>query len=100
MFLVCGTYAFVNLSFPPISPIDELSFPLSSLSPHSHAPTPVVDDRRSRRILTVLVLLTFLALGVAGAVVGSTVMAFVLFGFFKAANYNMSTYVPAFFQEC
>jgi hypothetical protein len=97
MFLVCGTYAFLNLSFPPSRHPHEFSYPLSSLPPKSPTSAsvfqPVPNERRARLMLTVLVLLTYMALGVAAAVVGSAIMGFVLFGFFKAAKYNMSTCV-------
>ena len=99
MFVFCGLYAFFNLSrTPPRRPNDVL-FPLSSLSPHpaSGAPLSHARERRARLILTSLVLLTFLAVGVAEAVIGATVMAFVLFGLFKAARFNMSTYVISSF---
>jgi len=41
-----------------------------------------------------IVLLTFLTLSVAGAVIGSAIMGFVTAGLFKAANFNMSTWIP------
>jgi len=96
MFVVCGLYAFFNLSrTPPRRPNDVL-FPLSSLSPVPWSAVPLSHprERRARLILTGLVLLIFIAVGVAEAVLGATVMSFVLFGLFKAARFNMSTWIP------
>jgi hypothetical protein len=41
------------------------------------------------------VLLVFLALSVTNAVIGATVVGFVLAGLYKAAQYNMSTCVSS-----
>jgi len=34
-----------------------------------------------------------MTLGVTGAVISSTVLGFAVFGLYRAANFNMSTYV-------
>ncbi|KAH0582408.1 hypothetical protein J132_03399 [Termitomyces sp. J132] len=112
LFILCGTYAFWNLNFPP-SPsytckepyhggASSPSYPLNPL-PVSGNKTrasrritrlPKENERRSRFAFALLVLLTFLSLGVAGAVVGSTILGLTVFGLYKSANFNMSTWIP------
>lgn len=48
-------------------------------------------ERRSRLAFALLVLLTFLVLSVAGAVVGAAVLGFTVTGLYQAAEFNMST---------
>ncbi|KAF8225775.1 hypothetical protein L208DRAFT_1408055 [Tricholoma matsutake] len=108
IFVLCGSYAFWNLNFPP-SPL--LSSKHDPLSPEAHElvrlPThrgharhlrpsklPKEHERRSRIAFALLVFLTFMILGVAGAVVASAVLGFTVFGLYKAANFNMSTWIP------
>ncbi|KAI0642399.1 hypothetical protein C8Q79DRAFT_251762 [Trametes meyenii] len=52
------------------------------------------NERRSRLTFALLVLLVFAVFAVAGALVGSAVVGYVLAGLFKAAEYNMSTWIP------
>lgn len=101
IFLVCGSYAFWNLNFPP-SPRSHphvsdttrnASYPLSPIASDTLLP-PLKrkeKERRSRLAFALLVLLTFLILSVAGAVVGSAVLGFTVTGLYKAAKFNMST---------
>lgn len=69
----------------------------SSLSPEPesrpNAPKPRqrLNERRSRLTFALIVLFLFLFFAVAGAVVGSAIVGYVLAGLFKAAHYNMST---------
>jgi len=105
-FVVCGTYAFLNLAFPPsrTKHLSPPSYPLTPLTTSSHAPPsdrpPTIhlrskpNERRSRVTFAVLVLLTFLTFSVAGSVVGSAIIGYVVVGLFKAANYNISTWIP------
>ncbi|KAF4611271.1 hypothetical protein D9613_006623 [Agrocybe pediades] len=51
-------------------------------------------ERRSRVTFAIIVLLTFLSLGVAGAVIGSAITGFVTAALYKAGNFNMSTWIP------
>ena len=104
-FLICGFYAFWNYAFPP-SPrtsdgpntiVSEVQ--MSNLDPvspepksNTHARPAMTNERRSRVTFAIIVLLTFLALSLAGAVIGSAILGFVAFGLYKSANFNMSTY--------
>ena len=106
VFVLCGAYAFCNLNFPP-SPrsyppyngtSDDASYELVQLpSPRPHSAhlrpskVPKEKERRSRLAFALLVFVTFMVLGVAGAVVGSAVLGFAAFGLYRAANFNMST---------
>ncbi|KAI0761804.1 hypothetical protein BD413DRAFT_235839 [Trametes elegans] len=124
-FLLCGTYAFVNLAFPPPraphahktrAPLSDSgpsyrgvaageNIPLgqygaqlaleaqSQLRQPSRSPAKQ-NERRSRLTFALLVLLTFATLALGGAVVGAAVIGYVLAGLFKAAEYNMSTWIP------
>ncbi|KAF8159880.1 hypothetical protein B0H34DRAFT_655275 [Crassisporium funariophilum] len=111
IFLVCGAYAFWNYSFPP-SPrltgsqnVRDSAYQLSSMAskpelPNSAAPLiqptkpPKTNERRSRVAFALIVLLTFLTSSVAGAVIASAISGFVAAGLYKAANFNMSTWIP------
>jgi len=42
----------------------------------------------------IIMLSVFLALSVTNAVIGAAVVGYVLVGLYKAADYNMSTWVP------
>ncbi|PFH53237.1 hypothetical protein AMATHDRAFT_137987 [Amanita thiersii Skay4041] len=99
LFLICGLFAFWNLTFPPSLRPYNLHLPLhlSSLRPEDPAEPRYKfkeNERRSRFTFAFLVLLTFLAAGLAGAAISSAIVGFVAAGFFKAANYNMSTWIP------
>ncbi|KAF8074546.1 hypothetical protein FPV67DRAFT_1649727 [Lyophyllum atratum] len=109
VFLVCGSYAFWNLNFPPSRPSDQSyheiasarSYPLSPLLSRSKpgipgrlSKLPRENERRSRLAFALLVLLTFLALSVVGAVVGSAVLGFTVFGLYKSGHFSMSTWIP------
>ncbi|OSX64095.1 hypothetical protein POSPLADRAFT_1045215 [Postia placenta MAD-698-R-SB12] len=52
------------------------------------------NETRSRVTLALLVFLAFVVFSVAGAVVGSAVIGYVLAGLFKAGDFNMSTWIP------
>ena len=123
-FVVCGTYAFLNLAFPPSrrrprSLRSRPSLPFLESGSYSAIPTlasdiplqrhqtflserasrrppttksrPKLNERRSRLTFALLVLLTFLMAGFAGAVLGSAIVGYVLAGLYKSANFNMST---------
>jgi hypothetical protein len=94
LFLVCGTYAFLNLSFSPTSRPAQSSYPMlpSAPSGRSFRRTPARTNKgRSRIASALLVLAIFLVCGFAGAVIGSAVMGFVLAGLYRAGRFNMST---------
>ena len=108
IFLFCGSYAFWNYAFPPsphlpTSPTSrDSTYQLSTFV--SNTPMPLIqppkpqkpNERRSRVAFAVIVLMTFLILGVAGAVVGSAILGFVAAGLYKSASFNMSTCVMHF----
>ncbi|KIM88247.1 hypothetical protein PILCRDRAFT_251586 [Piloderma croceum F 1598] len=101
LFFLCGIYAFLNLTFPP-SRHAVKSYSASSASlerpptpqPRTRLTPPRANEGRSRLTFAIIVLLVFLALSVTNAVIGATVVGFVLAGLYKAAQYNMSTWVP------
>ncbi|KAI0346924.1 hypothetical protein BDW22DRAFT_473146 [Trametopsis cervina] len=118
-FMLCGTYAFVNLAFTPESRVRRYLFLSSSrysavptrsdipLRHYRNKPDQLTADqslavgrsrrpnaRRSRVTFALLVLFTFTCCAVGGAVVGSAVLGYVMAGVFKAANYHMSTWIP------
>ncbi|KAI0675997.1 hypothetical protein C8Q78DRAFT_362351 [Trametes maxima] len=120
-YALCGTYAFLNLAFPPLRialttraprpdsgpshrSVGGESIPLRRYSRQpgpggraqgQGARTPAKqNERRSRLTFALLVLFVFAVFAVAGAVVGSAVVGYVLAGLFKSAKYNMSTWVP------
>ncbi|KAJ7173445.1 hypothetical protein C8R46DRAFT_991232 [Mycena filopes] len=118
IFLFCGLYAFVNLTFPPPHPrlrprskpreaSDSSSYPLTStLRPYSPRdpaapllrpnpkPKPRHNQRRSRTTFAILVFLTFASLSLAGAALGSAVVGFILAGVYKLGKLHMSTWIP------
>lgn len=123
LYILCGTYAFLNLAFPPFHA------PLKSRKPkairadsgpsyrsvegrddipmrrydrqlgpdtQSQAPAPSrsrakQNETRSRLTFALLVLFVFAVAALAGAVVGSAIIGYVMAGLFKASKYNMST---------
>ena len=98
-FFLCGLCAFVNLTFPPSRHLHK-SYPLSSVSsesPNNAQPTRLTPPRanmgRTRLMFAVIVMLVFLALSVANAVIGAVVVGYILAGLYKGAKYNMSTCV-------
>ncbi|XP_006462150.1 hypothetical protein AGABI2DRAFT_223401 [Agaricus bisporus var. bisporus H97] len=52
------------------------------------------NERRSRITFALLVLFTFLFFGLAGAVINSAVLGFVVLGLYRAGDFNMSTWIP------
>ncbi|KAF8972705.1 hypothetical protein BDZ97DRAFT_1649965 [Flammula alnicola] len=103
IFLLCGSYAFWNYAFPPSPRLanpqnGRESYQLSLMNPDGllvqAVKPPKPHERRSRVTFALIVLLTFLTLSVAGAVIGSAIMGFVTFGLYKAGNFSMSTWIP------
>ncbi|KAI0358262.1 hypothetical protein OH77DRAFT_1518953 [Trametes cingulata] len=125
-YILCGTYAFLNLAFPPPRALrkaqktralrsdsgpsyrsvsDGDNIPLrpyprqlsADLQGQLRAPSrspAKQNERRSRLTFALLVLFVFAVFALAGAVVGSAIIGYVLAGLFKAARYNMSTWIP------
>lgn len=56
-------------------------------------------EKRSRVTFGIIVLLTFFSLSLAGAVIGSAIVAFATYGLFESANYFISTYVNSFWAR-
>ncbi|KAJ7230396.1 hypothetical protein GGX14DRAFT_583054 [Mycena pura] len=114
IFLFCGFYAFLNLTFPPTrrraipwrQASNETAIPLTpTLSPRSYLPrdatTPLLrppkpkrNQGRSRITFAILVLLAFLSLSIAGAFLSSAILGFALAGLYKLAKYDVSTWIP------
>ncbi|KAF7345467.1 hypothetical protein MVEN_01564800 [Mycena venus] len=111
IFLFCGLYAFFNLTFPPTrrptlsrreTSDDASSYPLTLLpysprdtsAPLLRPPKPKPNQGRSRTTFALLVLLAFLSLSIAGALLSSAIVGFILAGVYKLANFNLSTWIP------
>lgn len=120
-FFFCGLYAFLNLTFTQQSRLRRYLFlaprkyhavPTSADVPlkayratlssdpldgvHQGPPRPRHNERRSRLTFSLLVAFAFASCAVGGAVVGSAVTGYVMAGLFKAAKFNMSTWIPFF----
>jgi hypothetical protein len=97
-FLLCGTYAFINLLIPAsvtghhvhVSASEEY-YPLATSDMPASTRPKKVNERRSRLTFSLLVLLVFLVLGFAGAVLSSAIVAYILVGVFKAGGFFIST---------
>jgi len=105
IFLACGSYAFWNYAFPPSlrsrhddtrnTPETYYLSPLNIDAPPAYpSKQPRANERRSRVAFAIIVLLTFLTLSVAGAVIGSAIMGSIAAGLYKAGKFNMSTWIP------
>ncbi|KAI0630767.1 hypothetical protein C8Q77DRAFT_1135098 [Trametes polyzona] len=119
-YILCGTYAFLNLAFPPFRAPHKSrksrtesgpayrsvdggdDIPLRRYDNQLGADPPRAplrgrakqNEKRSRLTFALLVLLVYAFFALAGAVVGSAIIGYVLAGLFKAAKYNMSTWLP------
>lgn len=117
-FTICGFFAFLNLTFPPSKKSHprhpkistnrsspqlwsaQISIPMSRLSPSARSNnyqtlrSEKPNRRRSRTLFALIVLVTYLVVGLLGAIISSAIIAFVLFGVYKAGNFYMSTWVP------
>ncbi|KAH7918529.1 hypothetical protein BV22DRAFT_1024470 [Leucogyrophana mollusca] len=97
-YLACGTYAFLNFTFPPhrVSHEETIALTSRSLERMSLLPMkpPRVNARRSRVTFAVLVIIAFLFISLCGAVIGAAVVGFLLAGVYKAGGFYMSTWVP------
>jgi len=67
--------------------------PRATPTSRSTMKAPKRNERRSRVTFALLLFLVFLALGLAGAVIGSAVLGFAAMGLYRAGNFNMSTSV-------
>ncbi|KZT70861.1 hypothetical protein DAEQUDRAFT_170626 [Daedalea quercina L-15889] len=133
-YILCASYAFLNLTFPPQRARNRLRtrprpsfashFPSSYFGPpptvtgneiplveaapkqvlgNTHAQLALAhryrallkpNERRSRLAFALLVFLGFTTFSVAGAVIGSAIIGYILAGLFQAGKYNMSTWIP------
>ncbi|KAJ7780115.1 hypothetical protein DFH07DRAFT_793851 [Mycena maculata] len=110
IFLFCGLYAFLNLTFPPtqrsnvarreisddgVYPLTLLPYsPRDGAAPLLRPPKPKPNEGRSRTTFAILVFLTFATLSIAGAAIGSAIIGYILAGIYKLAKFNMSTWIP------
>ncbi|KAL1748184.1 hypothetical protein HDZ31DRAFT_30212 [Schizophyllum fasciatum] len=106
-FVLCGFYAFLNLAFPPRDNRKDRVQHYAEISENSYALAPLIgtgvrapprapkqNEGRSRLTFALLVLLAFFTLGLLGSVISSLVIGYVLYGLYRAGNYNMSTWIP------
>ncbi|KIY44986.1 hypothetical protein FISHEDRAFT_50220 [Fistulina hepatica ATCC 64428] len=122
-FIFCGLYAFFNITFPPANHNDDYprydsvpepaySLPLlrisSAATQHTSSAefyqspqryqSPKMNERRSRVTFGLLILLLFFLSSLAGAVITSLVVGYVLAGLYSAAKYHLSTWMPFVFS--
>ena len=117
--LLIRTYAFFNLTFPPdrtrllrprrwhskhsstsrtgrdhqipLQPYSNLAAQPDDTPPWHYRARTRQNEGRSRLTFALLVFLTFGLISLAGAVVGSALIGYVLAGLYDAGKYNMST---------
>ncbi|KZP13240.1 hypothetical protein FIBSPDRAFT_945812 [Athelia psychrophila] len=101
LLMICGTYAFFNLTFPPSRqtlkstyPLPTLGIPDSSSEPEPRLTPPRTNERRSRLTFAIIVFLGFAFISIMNALVGALVVGYVLAGVYHAAGFHMSTWVP------
>lgn len=95
LFVICGTYAFFNLTFPPSRQTWKSDYPLSTIGsssePEPRLTPPRTNERRSRLTFALLVFLGYAVISVINALVGAAVVGYVLAGVYQAGGFYMST---------
>jgi len=114
IFAFCGLYAFLNFIFPhgkqystshPLLSINTASPEVIDPNQPSHIvrqSTPRIsppkhNPNRTRVTFAIIVLVLFLSAGVLSATLGSAIVGYILVGLFKAAKFQMSTWIPFLF---
>ena len=82
LYSLCAIYAFFNIAIPPKHPVE--------VSSTRKAP-PKTNLHRTRYTFALFVVFSFCAAAVLAALLAGSIIGFILFAFFKAASFNMST---------